>query len=285
MVRASVTNLLNIKERKTNVTAIMKSVEGYLDHNSYLGEVTGEYHVVVFSASGGSGSVIAPLLMANLRTRNIPTIAVTVGDSSNGLSCKNTLNTLATLDHMAKRMAKKPFSIYYLNNFAVDTNTAAARELTVNESIYNALSVFSLFLSGDNEDIDTKDMVNFLSPDNYSTITIAPALYSINIFTNGNIKNDPNAVNLIGRTLTAVDESYDMDITLLQHKHGRVVMDNVTKVLGDITPIHLILAGECLKAEHKALTNTVEEYDNIMNSITSTDLGGTDDASDCGLIL
>jgi len=173
MVRASVTNLLNIKERKTNVTAIMKSVEGYLDHNSYLGEVTGEYHVVVFSASGGSGSVIAPLLMANLRTRNIPTIAVTVGDSSNGLSCKNTLNTLATLDHMAKRMAKKPFSIYYLNNFAVDTNTAAARELTVNESIYNALSVFSLFLSGDNEDIDTKDMVNFLSPDNYSTITIA----------------------------------------------------------------------------------------------------------------
>jgi len=272
-------------ERRTNFAVIGANLEEYLTTYGYMKKVIGEFHIVIFSASGGTGSILGPLLVTNLRKNDIPVVAIVIGDSSNGLSCKNTLNTIASLDAMAKRVAKKPFTIAYMNNFAVDGKTSLERENTVNESIYTMLTTLSLFMSGSNDDIDTKDMVNFVSPDEYSTIKIAPALYSISIFTNDKIVNDPTAVNLLGRTLTVADESHTMELTLLHHKHGTIAESNVIDVIGEVTPLHILLSGECLNAEHKTLTNTVAEYETIMNSITSTELLGAGEDDLDGMIL
>jgi len=272
-------------ERKTNFAAISANLEEYLNQYGYLNKVIGEFHIVVFSAAGGTGSIVGPLLVTSLRKSDIPVVSIVIGDSSNGLSCKNTLNTIASLDGMAKRVAKKPYTVVYMNNYAANGSTASDREKSVNESIYTTLTTLSLFMSGDNDDIDTKDMINFVSPNEYSTIQISPALYSVNIFNNDKIENDPVAVNILGRTLTVPDQGYNMDLTLLHHKHGKISEPGVIDIIGEVTPMHILLSGECLNAEHKVLTNTVAEYEAIMNSITSTELSGAGDEEDGGMVL
>ena len=232
-----------------------------------------------------TGSVVGPTIIRFLRSRGFPVMGVVVGDSSNGLSCKNTLNTIATLDAIAKKVVKKPIPIIYYNNHVSEAAGSAAKESEVNHMIYNALSVMSLFLSGENEDIDTRDMINFLSPDNYESIKIDPAVYCINIFTNDEVKNDANVVNLIGRTLMVTGQDSDIGLTLLQHKYGLVTDPNAVNSAREITPVHMVLTGNYLVGEHKRLTTTVAEYEAIANSISSEDLGGSSDAGDDGMVF
>jgi len=272
-------------ERRTNNVAIVENMKSYLDEHNYTAEVIGEYHIVVFSGSGGTGSVVSPSLIANLRTRGIPVLGVMIGDSSNGLSCKNTLNTIATMDHIAKNAVKKPVSLVYYNNHTTKGKGSLSKERSVNESILNTLTVMSLFLSGKNDDIDTKDMINFLSPDRYSTIQIAPSVYCVNIYVNDETVNNPDTINLIGRTLSVPEQEADVKLTLLQHKYGKIVVQNAIDKVCEAAPIHMVLTGNCLVAEHAALTETVAEYEAIMESLTTTNLGGTSDADDCGMIF
>ncbi len=272
-------------ERRENSSAIIASISEYLDNFHYTKEVIGEFHVVVFSGSGGTGSVISPVLISNLRTRNIPVLGIMIGDSSNGLNCKNTLNTIATLDHMAKVSLKKPIIVLYYNNHDTVGKDVISKESTVNRNIYDSLAIMSMFISGANEDIDTKDMVNFLSPDQYTTISIKPSLYTICIYTEGVVNNNTDCINILGRTLSKPKDTPNLNLTLLQHKYGTVTSENAVKIIGKITPIHIILTGNELVQEHIKLKNTVEEYESIMNSITTSTLDGVYEATDDGLIL
>jgi len=272
-------------ERRSNSTAIVDSVKEYLDTNHYGKEVIGEFHVVVFSASGGSGSVIAPTLISNLRARGLSVVGVMIGDSSNGLSCKNTLNTIATLDHMSKKTLKKPIVMFYYNNHTVIGSGITEKETYINSLIFNSLSTLSLFTSGMNEDIDTKDMINFLSPDNYKTISIAPSLYCLTIHNNNKVINDDTVINLIGRTLTVSGVDSDIGVTLLQHKYGKVVDESAAAAVAKFAPVHMVLTGNYMVEEHKLLTNTVAEYSNISDSIVTTDLAGAGEVDDDGMIF
>lgn len=272
-------------ERRTNASDIVSSVMLFLDSNKYLSEEVGTFHVVVFSGAGGTGSVLGPVVMSKLRERDIPAIAIMVGDSGNGLSCKNTLNTIATLDKMSKSATKKPFAMLYYNNSAVGNGGIVSREAAVNREIFASLSILSAFLSGDNEDIDTKDMVNFIAPDKYETITINPSLYQINIYREGVIEDSPNVINIMGRTLSKSDDTPDMSLTLLQHKYGCITSENALDKLSNVTPIHLVLTGNALVDEHTKLTKTVAEYEAIMDSIQTKSLAGTNDEDDAGLVL
>ena len=272
-------------ERRTNAPVINASILKYLDTTGYVNEVVGEYHIVIFSGSGGTGSVAAPLLVSNLRKRDIPVLAIMIGDSSNGLSCRNTLNTMATMEHLSKVTVGKPIAMMYYNNDGIEGTDASAKEERVNEEIYKSLTILSAFLSGENGDIDSKDMINFLSPDRYSTITIAANLYTVSLHTGGPVKNNEGEINLIGRTLTLPDQKSAPDVVLLQHKYGVVTDPNALESIGDLLPIHMVLTADSLKEEHAMLTTTVNEYEIIMNSIATSSLSGADDVSDDGLVL
>jgi len=274
-------------ERATNSALIVEDVKGYLDHHQFSTEQVGEYHVVVFSGAGGTGSVTGPMVISNLRQRGIPVIGVVIGDSSNGLSCKNTLNTISTLDSISKRVVKKPISIIYYNNHSRPEIGPHAKEKAVNTAIYNALTTISVFLSGDNEDIDTKDMINFISPDKFTTISVKSAVYNIKIY-DGKVTPGANEINLIGRTLTVpgVDVGDAVgDLTLLQHKNGKVVAPDAVETFQDLAPITMLLVGNVMVEEHRLLNSAVEEYEIIQDNLISADLDGTSEADDNGLVF
>lgn len=285
MVRASLTTSLNIKERRTNSKEIVRSVKEYLDHNKWNEEVTGEFHVVVCSASGGSGNLIATSLLTDMRRRSIPVVAVIVGDSSNGLAANNTAKVIATIDAITKRIIKKSIPVFYFNNHAAKSKGNAAKEKEVNELIFNSLSVLSLFLSGDNEDIDTRDMANFLSPDNYESFTVEPALMNISIVVGEAVEPNDEHTYLLGRTLTTEGQDCDIGIPLLHHKYGKVIVSDAVVSAREIAPVHMLLVANFMAAEHKRLLATVAEYDALAKSVSAMDLAGIGDASDDGVVF
>jgi len=270
-------------ERQTNVPAIVNGVKEFLDVNKMRSPVNGEYYVVISSGGGGSGSVISTLLTKELMKRNMPVIVLIVGDSSNGLSAINTLNTLAGFDNVAKSI-NKALSMVYVNNQAYNSGNKERAEKDANKAVFNTMASISLFLSGVNSELDSTDMMNFINQSNYKTIKIKPGVYGLMSYS-CDIKVPDGSVPTIARSLTIEGISPDVDMTLLNYKSGIVLEDNAKTIYEDQFPIHLVTYGNFLSREVKELQRVVSDYNNIMNSIESIDLVGEGEANDDGLVF
>ena len=278
-------------ERRTHAEDIMKNIDEYLDNRQYMKRNPEEFHVVVFSASGGTGAVAGPVLVRSLVTRDIPTIALFVGDSSNGLNCMNTINTIASLDSIA-RTCKKPISIIYVNNHSLMTNNSIATgEAEANRVITNIMTTISLFLSGELEAIDNQDMFGIIDQSHYKTIPVENGLYGLLVY-NGTIDTatlPTGAIPTVGRTLTLNKAEYDIDISLLHHKRGFVTKENAIEVINTSNfPLHMITCANFLNSEIATLQKIADDYNNILSNIKQNTISGTsnskqDDAT--GLIF
>lgn len=263
-------------ERAFNANDSMANVKEYLDTNNFIKRNPNEFHVVISSASGGSGGTVGHFIIKELITRGIPVVSVVIGDSSNGLNAKNTLNTIASLDRLAKTTAK-PISVIYINNhlFVKEDVSMRQAEETVNKILSNILSTLSLFLSGENEALDNQDMFGIIDQSHYTTINVLPGLYSLMIHSN-KVEVPAGNTPSVGRTLTIEGHDFDTSIALLHHKRGYVVNPNAISVMKEgCFPIHLIAYANGLVKEVKTLKNISDEYDSIAASMQNEDLFGT----------
>lgn len=259
-------------ERRTHAADIMANVNEYLDTNGYLKRVPDEFHIVIASASGGSGSAVSPMLVRGLISKNIPTIMVLIGDSSNGLNAKNTLKTIAGFDHVARSL-NKPLSVIYVNNHTLMKDKGMKEaEAEANKIIANILTSISLFLSGENEAIDNQDMYGIIDQSHYVSFNIEPGLYGLSVHSK-EIKLPEGAIPTVGRTLTLDGLDFDTNLTLIHHKRGYVTNDNAISIAKkENFPIHLISCANYLELEEANLKKIEEEYENIMSNIKSKSL-------------
>jgi len=272
-------------ERRHVSKEISGDIANYLNHYNLQNYHAGEYHLVVFSASGGSGGVIGSLIVKELLSENMPVVAIVVGDSSNGLSAINTLNTLAGLNNIANK-AKKPLNIMYVNNKDFAENGILSGIDNANKAIFSSLSVLSLFLSGDNEALDNQDLSNIIDQSNYKTINIQPGLYALSTFS-GKSTLPQGAIPTVARTLTIAGVSPDIGIQLLHHKSGIVTSENANKIFGKQYPLHLVSSANLFSVETMNLKTVTDEYYNMMHKIEVQHVEGTSesDESDDGLVF
>lgn len=221
--------------------------------------------------------------------RDIPVVAVVVGDSSNQLYCKNTINTLAGLDKFA-RENNRALSIIYINNHSlvregVGLNTA---EKEANERLTNIMTSLSLFWCNDNKrDIDDQDMINIISPSNYKSISIKPGLYGLMFFSK-EIKAVEGSLPVLGRSLAKIGGDCAISINLLHHKSGFVTSEPVIEVVKEENlPLHMISFGNFFVTEQKKLQELFAHYENSANSISNEELMGCKDSKvdESGIIL
>lgn len=145
---------------------------------NHLGEIINrfdpkEFNIVVFSASGGSGSVIGPLVLAELVKKGQQAIGIVIGSYESQLTARNTLNTLRSLDNLAREIIKRPICISFHNNHE---NT---RKAAVDEAVHGQISEFSVLASRQHHGLDTSDIQSWLRFDTHTTI--APQLALIDI--------------------------------------------------------------------------------------------------------
>ena len=271
-------------ERSKNADDIIEYIKKYLDDNKLLSQKVAEYHLVVFSASGGSGSVIGPMLTKALLERNIPTSVIMVGDSTNGLNAINTSKTIATMNSIAK-MTKKAINIMYTNNQAHNDGCGLRKaEEKANRAIYNSSVTLALFLSNHNQNIDAQDMVMFLDQTQYKTINIKPGIYGMIGFSK-RCEVPNGSIPISGRSLTKDDIDPDTGLTLLNHKAGIVLEENADELFNDQYPVHLISFANFFTTEDKLLKKVVDDYKNIMNQIQIEDIEDEEDPDENGLVF
>lgn len=156
------------KVRRENHEQIYKSIKNVLQKHPPM-----DFNVVVFSASGGSGSVFGPLVLGELLERGASTVAVVVGSDESGITATNTLNTIKSLEAIAKR-TNLPVVMFY------EHNDKTMKRSEVDDICKNTIAALSVLASRQNAEVDSTDIRNWLQ---FSRVTsVTPRLALLNIF-------------------------------------------------------------------------------------------------------
>ena len=269
-------------ERKTHATDIAQNVKEYLDKLG-IKKSTHEYAVVVFSTSGGSGSTAGPFLVKNLLEKNIPTVVIMIGDTTAGLSTIHTLNTIKSLDGIAKG-AKKPLSVVYVNNETYISSGGIKQAMKIaNKHVFNTMCALSLFLSGDNNALDAQDMINMIDQSNYTSLPVPPGLYGLNGFSK-DVVIPEGSIGIGVRTLYQEGESPDVNFTPWHTKYGVLTEPNVIDKYKDMTPIHLVSYTNFFTSEVARIEKLKVALNNAMNAVEIDDIAGNSKADEDGMV-
>lgn len=138
------------KIRAENHTEIAKTIKQVLVQIQPT-----DFNIVVFSASGGSGSVIGPLILKELSDRKIPAVAMVIGSDESVIAAENTLKTLQSLENISQGSGLPMIMSYHQN----DLND---KRSSVDKSIFSAIACFSILASGENMEMDYRDLVHWI---------------------------------------------------------------------------------------------------------------------------
>lgn len=257
-------------ERALTAKESIANVPTFLDSIKLSQKQTNVFVCVTYSASGGSGSSLGIAITDALMDKGIPVFNVIVGDSGDALKLRNTQAVLATLNHKAVTKGKCLIS-YYVNNAEMDKSQTIGEKLA-NERIANVMGVMSLFLSGDNESLDSTDMANFINQQDYKGIKTPAGLYSLSFHKGvGDIKLPEYCLPTVARTLTKPGLDVAFNLNVLHHKIGNVVHENVfAKFGGNAFPLHIVASSGLLKEEINQLSKLNEASAQRQNDLKST---------------
>lgn len=155
-----------------NRASLLKDIQWKLDKSGVYNEF-GDINIFIFSMSGGSGSVIAPLLIREAGKRGKRIIAIGIVDACSETDCFNSINTIRTLEAFAKdEKIYIPSMIF---------NNVEVGRVKVNLSIIDRLhQLEGLFVCPGIEEVDYTDKMNFLSPVGIVS-SVKPGLYNMSI--------------------------------------------------------------------------------------------------------
>lgn len=138
------------KQRNHNYRPVVASMDKILAKHQ-----PADYNIVIFTAGGGSGSVLGPVLVGELLKRKAPVIALVIGSHGDETQAENTVNTLKSLAGV-QSTANRPVVFSY---FEVSQQCSQA---DVDKQVRSILMVLLNLLDSNNTIIDNKDIINFL---------------------------------------------------------------------------------------------------------------------------
>ncbi len=155
------------KVRRENHEEIAKNIRAMLQKHQPM-----DFNIVAFSASGGSGSVFGPLLMAELLTRGLPVVAVVVGSDESNITAQNTLNTLKSLEAIATK-ADLPAVVFY------EHNEPTIKRSEIDSACRHTIAALSILCSKHNAELDSKDIQNWVQFNRSTSVRARLALLEV----------------------------------------------------------------------------------------------------------
>lgn len=115
----------------------------------------GDMNVVVYSGSGGSGSVIGPLIQKYLNEKGLPVVSVVVGSDESTVAAENTLNTIKSLEKIAQSTGLPVVMSFHKNDLS-------GRRSDTDKVIRSVISCLGILSSGVNLEMDYRDLVHWI---------------------------------------------------------------------------------------------------------------------------
>lgn len=145
-----------------------------------------DFNVVVFSASGGTGSVIGPLIVNEILNRQETVVCVIVGSDESMVAANNTLGTLKTLENFAAKQ-EAPVIAYY------EHNRRDTKRSQIDYQCRELIGYLSVLASRQNAELDMRDIANWVYYNR--TTTAKPRLAFFNVYVNN--EDVPNTSDVI----------------------------------------------------------------------------------------
>lgn len=155
------------KVRRENHEEIAKNVKALLQTHK-----PADLNIVVFSASGGSGSVFGPLIVKELLERKLPVVSLVIGSEESEITTQNTINTLKSLDAIAAK-TQMPVVICYEHN---DRDT---KRSDVDVAVRSVIGSLSVLTSRQNSELDTRDVTNWVQFNRSTSVGPRLALFDV----------------------------------------------------------------------------------------------------------
>lgn len=225
------------------------------------------FNVVIFSLGGGTGSVIGPLLLAELIKRGQDAIAICVGSYDNSREAANTKATFATMQHMAVNVLSQPIAVMFNDN-----NDRTPRS-HVDTRVEHAIRALALLVSGSNHELDRTDISNWL---HYHKVTnVPPQLVDVVIHYDlpEAIPLDPEEVKAIAMcSLIPVGSDSVLNLGQLYGALGYlppVVMEATSK---QIPPMHFVITNSYINEMATNVVSAVKEFEKIEKGLLGTEI-------------
>lgn len=259
------------KIRKENASQISKSVLDIL-----MKHKPGDLNIVVSSASGGSGSVIAPTLASELLNQNQNVIVLCIGSNDSIIEIVNTVNTLKSYESVASLRSKPVAMIYEENKRGIKLDE-------INSKLYDKIVQLAALFSRQNAGLDSADLKNWL---NYTKYTSIPSKLMVIDFVDGfintdEVKGDPITVASLAR------KGFDTSpgITVDYRCYG-TIPENVPEIKIDKT-LHYVILDGVISKYYDELDKQKSELEMKQKSRQVSDslIKNTDVVEDNGLVL
>ncbi|UQT02890.1 tubulin-like protein [Serratia phage vB_SmaS-Totoro] len=140
------------KERSVNYPLIARAVDDVL-----LSHKPSDLNILVFSASGGTGSVFALKIAEALWAQNKAVLMFVVGSTESGKTTGNTLDTIYSIDSMARKQNVSSVMYY-------DTNGNNVRNAEVDLNMLMGMRWVLDLYSGTHHGLDSADVLNWARP-------------------------------------------------------------------------------------------------------------------------
>lgn len=255
------------KVRKENHAQISAAVKQIL-----LKQTPEDFNIVVFSASGGSGSVIGPLLAKELASRGHSVVVLLAGSSESTITAQNSLNTIKSLAAISKQV-ETPIVMFYRHNGGECTRSV------VDGQLHLAISSLCYLTSRQNDELDTKDIANWLRF-NHST-SVPAQLAMLDIY------YDADMVKEIKDPITIASLYSDRDQKHLEEPIPEYPCTGYFKTaIEGVSEIHLVVSTENINATYEKLQSTLDQF--ILRRegrVAAQDLVGSATTTDDGLVL
>lgn len=235
-----------------------------------------DINVIISSAAGGSGSVIAPSLVSELLERDVPVLVVLIGSTDTRLEIDNTLKTIKSYEAISK-LRSKPVVVKYLQN-----SKMTPRQVVDTEVLQFVSAVLAVW-SRENNELDSKDLFNFL---NFHRVTSFPAqLAAINNYITDFPQEHPGEVISVA-TLCRPGEDSSLPITPDYQAVG-FLPEGVNDRVHDVAPFNLVITTDLLASVAKVLNARLNELEQAQRArlASASVLTEKDSATDTGLVL
>ncbi len=268
-------------ERASNIEDSKVSVKKYLDDVNVTKDSPSDIHVVVISASGGSGSSVGVLLLRELLLKDCAVSIVVVGDNDNQLYTINTLKTLESLIGLSKVM-KKIITVYYVNN-SFYKGGLHERQGTVDSVVMGYIYSLLLITASSNKELDKADVRALFKQSSFKTITLPFGISLIEDFSKVIDEKDGCSTTLV-RTITDNLENIPNETNALHTKVGLILNKNVLSSAKRFLPISLVTKSGCMTNIINIQNERIEYWKDVANNL-SKDCIDVECDEDTGLVF
>ena len=255
------------KLRSQNYSLIKEQIKSFL-----INHKPEEFNVVVHSLSGGSGSVIAPIIVNELLSNNSNVIVVAISSDDSTIEIENSIKTIKSYVGISQKHQKPVPMIYYPN----DTD----RNVT-NEKVKSSITLLGVYLNKNNHELDYSDITNFL---NYNKVTDNEPTLVMGKFLKDKIDPIKNCHFIAALTIAVEGQPTNTGYHVDYQAIGFADSSKLSKNVLDSLPNHFVLIDGCWPNVIANFENKLNEIKSIKESVVAKKIRVTDSLDD-GMVL